>query len=76
MPTSKSSSPDFTPELERQRDGGAAAVRFRARIVVLVFGALDAGVFWHTDIYEVRDGRWQAVWSQATRMPATTPDVG
>ncbi len=22
--------------------------------------------FWHTDTYEFRDGRWQAVWSQAT----------
>jgi len=23
---------------------------------------------WHTDHYERRDGRWQAVWSQATRI--------
>ena len=28
--------------------------------------------FWHTDIYELRDGRWQVVWSQATRIPAMT----
>jgi hypothetical protein len=27
---------------------------------------------WHTDYYELRDGRWQAVWSQATRI--ASPD--
>jgi hypothetical protein len=26
-------------------------------------------MFWHTDIYEKRDGHWQAVWSHATRIP-------
>jgi hypothetical protein len=25
---------------------------------------------WHTDCYEWRDGRWQAVWSQATAIIA------
>ena len=24
--------------------------------------------YWHTDGYERRDGRWQVVWSQATRI--------
>ena len=28
-----------------------------------------AGLFWHTDIYERRNERWQAVWSWATRIP-------
>ena len=46
----------------------AAAVRYQARIEVLVSGQLDSGLFWHTDIHELRDGRWQAVWSQATRI--------
>ena len=36
---------------------------------ILVRGALDSGMFWHTDVYEIRDGRWQAVWSQATQIP-------
>jgi hypothetical protein len=47
----------------------AAAVRYRARILIHL-GELerDAGTFWHTDIYERRNGRWQAVWSQATRI--------
>jgi hypothetical protein len=45
-----------------------AAVRYQAKIEVLVSGQLDSGLFWHTDIHELRDGRWQAVWSQATRI--------
>jgi hypothetical protein len=48
----------------------AAAVRYQARIEILVSGQLDSGLFWHTDMYELRDGRWQAVWSQATRIRA------
>jgi hypothetical protein len=43
-------------------------VRYRARIEILVAGTLDEGLFWHTDTYERRDGSWQAVWSQATRI--------
>ena len=46
----------------------AAALRYRATIEVLVLGQLDSGVFWHTDIHELRDERWQAVWSHATRI--------
>ena len=50
---------------------GGAAVRYQARIVIR-FGAggHDAGVFWHTDIYALRDGRWQVVWSHATHIPS------
>jgi hypothetical protein len=47
----------------------AAVIRYQSRIQILVAGTLDAGRFWHTDSYEKRDGRWQAVWSQATRIP-------
>lgn len=48
----------------------AAVVRYRARIeVVMSSGERDSGLFWHTDVYERRDGQWQAVWSQATRIP-------
>ena len=46
----------------------AAAIRYQARIEILVAGQLDTGLFWHTDIHELRDGRWQAVWSHATRI--------
>ena len=46
----------------------AAVLRYRAAIEVAFSGGHDADRFWHTDIYERRDGRWQAVWSQATRI--------
>jgi len=46
----------------------SAAVRYRARILIHGGGWTDGGTFWHTDIYERRDGRWLAVWSQATRI--------
>jgi hypothetical protein len=48
----------------------AAAVRYKAKIEVIVSDQLDTGLFWHTDIYELRDGRWQAAWSHATRIRA------
>src|SRR5262245_34725176 len=57
----------------------AIAVRVADRMAALHYqchiqvrgpsGATDTGTFWHTDIYEKRDGDWQAVWSQATRIP-------
>jgi hypothetical protein len=46
----------------------AAVVRYQARIEIVVDGSRDSGSFWHTDLYEVRGGRWQAIWSQATRI--------
>ncbi len=46
----------------------AAVVRYRARIQCHGDNWQDGGIFWHTDLYERRDGRWQAVWSQATRV--------
>lgn len=46
----------------------AAALRYQVWIDAAFPGGHDMDRFWHTDIYEVRDGRWQAVWSQATRI--------
>lgn len=48
--------------------GEVGIVRYQARIDIAVSGRADRGLFWHTDFYEWRDGRWQAVWSQATRI--------
>jgi hypothetical protein len=48
--------------------GDAAIIRYQAQIQIVVGGNPDGGHFWHTDSYEKRDGRWQAVWSQATRI--------
>ena len=46
----------------------AGILRYQARIEMIGGGQAYDGVFWHTDFYERRDGRWQAVWSQATRI--------
>jgi hypothetical protein len=47
-------------------------VRYRAK---LRFPSGRELVCWHTDAYENRAGRWQAVWSQATesREPGSRP---
>ncbi len=57
-------------------DAGPMSVRARGEMAVVRYRVtleLDAGNgsgtpfdCWHTDIYERNDGRWQAVWSQAT----------
>jgi len=46
----------------------AASLRYQARIEARGGVWRDEGLFWHTDLYEIRDSRWQAVWSQATRV--------
>ncbi|HEY5018901.1 MAG TPA: nuclear transport factor 2 family protein [Streptosporangiaceae bacterium] len=43
-----------------------AILRYRARIIVATRGPAVAITCWHTDYYELREGSWQAVWSQAT----------
>jgi hypothetical protein len=48
----------------------AAILRYRVRIEIAFSGGTDGGEFWHTDVYERREGSWQAVWSQATRTAA------
>jgi len=48
----------------------AGVVRYQARIDIrFASSGRDGGLFWHTDVYRRLDGRWQAVWSQATRIP-------
>jgi hypothetical protein len=51
-----------------RRFGYAAALRYRARIEMIMGGRVDADEFWHRDIYERRNGESQAVWSHATRI--------
>lgn len=43
-----------------------AIVRYKAR---LEFPSGNAVTCWQTDSYEMREGQWQAVWSQATVLP-------
>jgi hypothetical protein len=49
--------------------GGVALVRYRARLQ-LASAEPQRPPFecWHTDSYEQREGGWQVVWSQATRI--------
>ena len=50
---------------------GGAALRYQARIDIRFgSGGRDGGLFWHTDLYAMRDGRWQVVWSHATEIPS------
>lgn len=49
--------------------GEFAVLRYRARLEIAVSGhPLPLAHHWHTDAYELRDGRWQVVWSQATEI--------
>jgi len=49
-------------EIEVRLFGQAAVIRYQSRIEMANFRAN----VWHTDVYELRDGQWQIVWSQAT----------
>ena len=47
----------------------SAVLRYRAKLANVSPEGKDlpeARLFWHTDFYERRSGRWQVVWSQAT----------
>ncbi|MFC1457799.1 nuclear transport factor 2 family protein [Microvirga arabica] len=46
---------------------GVAVLRYRAQLEV-VFGGhtIPLSDYWHTDLYEDREGHWMVVWSQAT----------
>lgn len=46
----------------------AAALRYEVNIEVVDNGNVYSDRCWHTDIYELREGRWVAAWSHATRI--------
>ncbi len=46
-------------------DAPVAVLRYQARIS---FDDRPGMLCWHTDCYRQHDGRWQVVWSQATRI--------
>jgi uncharacterized protein (TIGR02246 family) len=49
--------------------GDAAVIRYRSQLEIVVQGEKTSKrPYWHTDLYERRDGRWQVVWSQATEV--------
>lgn len=44
-----------------------AAIRYRSQLEIVVAGnKISLRRYWHTDLYEKRDGQWQVVWSHAT----------
>jgi ketosteroid isomerase-like protein len=45
--------------------GDSAVIRYESDLEI--HGS--RGHYWHTDLYEKRNGRWQIVWSQATGAP-------
>jgi ketosteroid isomerase-like protein len=59
---------EWEPEEIRVRlYGDAAVIRYRAHLKVSVKGSAGRDVhFWHTDLYEKRNGQWQVVWAHAT----------
>jgi ketosteroid isomerase-like protein len=49
--------------------GDVALIRYRVQIEIDVEGQRYPRTgYWFTDVYERRDGRWQIVWSQGTRI--------
>ena len=50
--------------------GDIAAIRYPSELEVVVQGRhIPRQRYWHTDLYERRDGQWQVVWSHATAAP-------
>jgi hypothetical protein len=48
---------------------GAALLRYQSRLDIVRSGHhFGLRRYWHTDTYELRDGRWQVVWSHATEI--------
>jgi hypothetical protein len=43
-----------------------AVIRYQSRIEITAFGEEHSDRGWHTNVYEMRDGRWRAVWSHMT----------
>ena len=49
--------------------GNSAVIRYQAHLRVSVKGSAGRAVtFWHTDLYEKRNGQWQIVWAHATQV--------
>jgi len=47
----------------------AAVIRYRSELEIIVRAQrIPRRQYWHTDVYEKRDGQWQVVWSHATEV--------
>ena len=52
-----------------RRAGDAAVLRFQVSFDLVVAGTRLTHGGWITELYELRNGRWQIVWEQATAIP-------
>jgi len=50
-----------------RRFENVALLRYQADLEVSAAGSTSSFSCWHTDSYELQNGLWQVVWSQATR---------
>jgi hypothetical protein len=59
----------WDPEpIEVRLYGSTAVIRYQSQIEVITQGQKTSLLrYWHTDLYEQREGQWQVVWSQATQ---------
>lgn len=59
----------WDPEtIEVRLYGSAAVIRYQSQGEVIMQGQkISLRRYWHTDLYEQREGQWQVVWSQATQ---------
>jgi ketosteroid isomerase-like protein len=56
-------------EIRVRMYGKSAVIRYQARLRISLKGSPGRNVrFWHTDLYEKRNGQWQIVWSHATQI--------
>ena len=47
--------------------GEVAVIRYQSQLEIVVQGHhIPRQDYWHTDLYERHEGRWQVVWSHAT----------
>lgn len=54
-------------QIEVRMYSRVAAIRYRSQLEIIVAGQkIPRQHYWHTDLYEKRDGQWQVVWSHAT----------
>ena len=55
--------------IDVRRSGASAVLRFEVRFDLVVFGTRLTHGGWITELYELRNCRWQIVWEQATAVP-------
>lgn len=60
----------WEPEaIEVRLYGEVAVIRYQAQLELIFAGyPVPLTRYWHTDTYELHEGSWQVVWSQATEI--------